>query len=61
MQGAEKLQAEELAEFRVGLVHGRMKSEEKEQVIASYKKGTIQALVSTTVVEVGSMCLMPRS
>ncbi len=53
MQGAEKLQAEELAEFRVGLVHGRMKSEEKEQVMASYKKGEIQALVSTTVVEVG--------
>ena len=39
MQGAEQLQAEELAEFRVGLVHGRMKSEEKEQVMASYKKG----------------------
>ncbi len=30
-----------------------MKSEEKEQVMASYKKGTIQVLVSTTVVEVG--------
>jgi ATP-dependent DNA helicase RecG len=53
MQGAEQLQAEELAEFRVGLVHGRMKSEDKEQVMASYKKGEIQVLVSTTVVEVG--------
>jgi ATP-dependent DNA helicase RecG len=53
MQGAEQLQADELAEFRVGLVHGRMKSEEKEQVMASYKKGVIQVLVSTTVVEVG--------
>jgi ATP-dependent DNA helicase RecG len=53
MQGAEQLQADELAEFRVGLVHGRMKSEEKEQVMASYKKGEIQVLVSTTVVEVG--------
>jgi ATP-dependent DNA helicase RecG len=53
MQGAEQLQADELAEFRVGLVHGRMKSEEKEQVMASYKKGAIQVLVSTTVVEVG--------
>jgi ATP-dependent DNA helicase RecG len=53
MQGAEQLQAGELAEFRVGLVHGRMKSEEKEQVMASYKKGEIQVLVSTTVVEVG--------
>ncbi len=53
MQGAEQLQADELAEFRVGLLHGRMKSEEKEQVMASYKKGAIQVLVSTTVVEVG--------
>ena len=39
MQGAEQLQAEELAEFRIGLLHGRMKSEEKEQVMASYKIG----------------------
>ena len=53
MQGAEQLQRNELAEFRVGLVHGRMKSEEKEHVMTSYKKGEIQVLVSTTVVEVG--------
>ena len=53
MQGAAQLQAEELAEFRVGLLHGRMKSEEKEQVMAAYKKGEIQVLVATTVVEVG--------
>jgi ATP-dependent DNA helicase RecG len=53
MQGAAQLQADELAGFRVGLVHGRMKSEEKEHVMASYKKGEIQVLVSTTVVEVG--------
>jgi ATP-dependent DNA helicase RecG len=53
MQGAEQLQANELAEFRVGLLHGRMKSEEKEQIMASYKKGEIQVLVATTVVEVG--------
>ena len=53
IQGAEGLQEDELAEFRVGLLHGRMKSEEKEQVMADYKKGKIQVLVSTTVVEVG--------
>ena len=53
MQGAEQLQANELAEFRVGLLHGKMKSEEKERVMASYKKGEIQVLVATTVVEVG--------
>jgi ATP-dependent DNA helicase RecG len=53
IQGAAQLQTEALVDFRVGLVHGRMKSEEKEQVMASYKKGEIQVLVSTTVVEVG--------
>lgn len=53
MQGAEQLQSDELTEFRVGLVHGRMKSEAKEQVMTAYKKGEIQVLVSTTVVEVG--------
>jgi ATP-dependent DNA helicase RecG len=53
MQGAEQLQTTELAEFRIGLLHGRMKSEEKERVMASYKKGEIQVLVATTVVEVG--------
>ncbi|NOT23090.1 MAG: ATP-dependent DNA helicase RecG, partial [Nitrospiraceae bacterium] len=53
MQGAEQLQADELAGFRVGLLHGRMKSEEKERIMASYKNGEIQVLVSTTVVEVG--------
>ena len=53
MQGAEQLQAEELAEFRVGLLHGKMKSDEKERVMAAYKKGEIQVLVATTVVEVG--------
>jgi len=53
IQGAEQLQSDELTEFRVGLVHGRMKSQAREQVMALYKKGEIQVLVSTTVVEVG--------
>ncbi len=53
IQGAEQLQAEDLTEFRVGLLHGRMKSEEKERVMAAFKRGQIQALVSTSVVEVG--------
>ncbi len=53
MQGAEQLQTEELAEFRVGLLHGKMKSDEKERVMAAYKKGEVQVLVATTVVEVG--------
>ncbi len=40
-------------EFRVGLLHGRLPSEEKESVMQRFKQGEIQILVSTTVVEVG--------
>ncbi|MBH0196730.1 MAG: ATP-dependent DNA helicase RecG, partial [Nitrospira sp.] len=53
MQGAEQLQNGELAGFRVGLLHGRMKAAEKEAVMAEFKAGAIHALVATTVVEVG--------
>lgn len=37
----------------VGLVHGRLRPEEKEQVMTSFREGRIKALVSTTVIEVG--------
>ncbi|MGZ8439208.1 MAG: ATP-dependent DNA helicase RecG [Candidatus Deferrimicrobiaceae bacterium] len=37
----------------VGLLHGRMKADEKESVMRSFQKGEIRLLVSTTVVEVG--------
>ncbi len=40
-------------EFRVGLLHGRLPSEEKEAAMQRFKQGEIQVLVSTTVVEVG--------
>jgi ATP-dependent DNA helicase RecG len=40
-------------ELSVGLVHGRLKSIEKEAVMADFKKGIIQLLVATTVIEVG--------
>ena len=53
IQGAEQLQNGELSEFRVGLLHGRMKAAEKEAVMADFKAGTIHALVATTVIEVG--------
>ncbi len=39
--------------WRVGLVHGRMKSTEKEETFAAFHRGEIQVLVTTTVVEVG--------
>ena len=39
--------------FSVGLLHGRMKPEEKDDVMRRFVKGEIQILVSTTVIEVG--------
>jgi ATP-dependent DNA helicase RecG len=39
--------------FGVGLLHGRMKPEEKDEVMRRFVKGDIQILVSTTVIEVG--------
>ena len=49
----ERLQAEVFPEFRLGLIHGRMKSEEKDDVMMRFKDGDIHILVSTTVIEVG--------
>ncbi|MEW6584230.1 MAG: ATP-dependent DNA helicase RecG [Nitrospirota bacterium] len=40
-------------DFRIGLLHGRMKAQEREQVMASFKQGEVDILVSTTVIEVG--------
>jgi ATP-dependent DNA helicase RecG len=40
-------------ELKVGLVHGRLKGEEKARVMSAFKGGTIQLLVATTVIEVG--------
>ena len=42
-----------LPEFRVGLVHGRMKPAEKHAVMDTFKAGKIRLLVATTVIEVG--------
>jgi ATP-dependent DNA helicase RecG len=43
----------EFRNLKLGLLHGRLRSEEKEAVMREFKKGKIQVLVSTTVVEVG--------
>lgn len=40
-------------ELSIGLLHGRMKSEEKEAVMKSFEQGETDILVSTTVIEVG--------
>jgi ATP-dependent DNA helicase RecG len=49
----EQLSHNVFPEFRVGLLHGRLPSEEKEEVMRRFKQGEVQILVSTTVVEVG--------
>ena len=47
------LLAEALPEVKVGLVHGRLKSDTKEQVMQAFKQGDVDLLVATTVIEVG--------
>jgi ATP-dependent DNA helicase RecG len=49
----EYLRDQVFPKFSVGLLHGRMKPEEKDDVMQRFVKGEIQILVSTTVVEVG--------
>ncbi len=65
IEESEKLQvqaANDLAEFlanemfpdlRVGLLHGQMKTEEKDAIMSAFRRGEIDILVSTTVIEVG--------
>ena len=47
------LLADALTGVSVALVHGRMKAEQKEQVMSSFKAGEVDLLVATTVIEVG--------
>ncbi len=49
----EQLQKDIFREWKVGLLHGRMKAEEKEAVMRAFKEHDIHVLVSTTVIEVG--------
>jgi ATP-dependent DNA helicase RecG len=42
-----------LAPFRVGLLHGRLKAAEKEEVMAAFRANKIQALLATSLIEVG--------
>lgn len=50
---ADHLQKAVFPSFRVGLLHGRMKAEEKEEVMLKFKNKAIDILVCTTVIEVG--------
>lgn len=49
----ERLRTEDFSEYRVGLLHGQMKSAEKEQVMADFRAHELDILVSTVVIEVG--------
>mgnify|MGYP006277303539 FL=1 len=48
-----KLQEKEFPEFKVGLLHGRMTSQEKEEALKAFRDNETQIIVSTTVIEVG--------
>ena len=49
----ERLSRDVFPELRVGLLHGRMKPQEKDAVMTSFRDGDVDILVSTAVVEVG--------
>ena len=48
-----RLAADELKGLRLGLLHGRLRSSEKEAVMEGFRRGEIDVLVATTVIEVG--------
>ncbi|MSU54491.1 MAG: ATP-dependent DNA helicase RecG [Candidatus Staskawiczbacteria bacterium] len=52
-QEYEKLSKEIFPDLRITMLHGKMKTEEKQRVMLDFKKGEIDILVSTSVVEVG--------
>ena len=50
---AAHMQKDIFPHWKIGLLHGRMKGQEKESIMTSFKAGLVQILVSTTVIEVG--------
>ncbi len=49
----QKLKNEIFQDYAVGLLHGKMKGEEKDKILQSFARNEIQILVATTVIEVG--------
>lgn len=49
----ERLAKEVFPKLRVGLLHGRLKTDEKDDVMERFRQGELQILVATTVIEVG--------
>ena len=52
-EDAYKELADAFPDLKIGLVHGRMKPEQKEQVMSAFKSAELQLLIATTVIEVG--------
>jgi ATP-dependent DNA helicase RecG len=52
-QMAEKMRQTLFKDFGVGLVHGRLKTEERDKIMRSFRDGKLGILVATTVIEVG--------
>jgi ATP-dependent DNA helicase RecG len=50
---AERLRKGELRGYRVGLLHGRLRTDERRELMAQFKAGELDVLVATTVIEVG--------
>jgi ATP-dependent DNA helicase RecG len=50
---AEELKKGPLRPYQVEMLHGQMSREEKEEILSGFREGKIQALVATTVIEVG--------
>lgn len=48
-----ELQNSYLSDLKLGLLHGKMKSSEKDNIMSEFKKGNLDVLISTTVIEVG--------
>ena len=53
IQEFEKLSSSRLANYKIELLHGRMKIEEKQRIMEKLRKGEIDILVSTPLIEVG--------
>jgi ATP-dependent DNA helicase RecG len=49
----ERLSQGELADFRLGLLHGRLTSQEKDEAMERFRRGQTKVLVATSVIEVG--------